>query len=102
MCIRDRGDTGPAVALGEFAAGTDVFVCECSLPDELVGDNHLGPTAVARFAAAADPGLLLVTHVYPQLRASTDVGARIRAAGYGGRLALAEEGWSTTLPPPDR
>jgi len=93
------GDTGPAVALGEFAAGTDLFICECSLPDELVGDNHLGPTAVARFAAAAAPALLLATHVYPQLRTATDVGARIREAGYDGRLALAEEGWSTPLPP---
>lgn len=92
------GDTGPAVALGEFAAGTDLFVCECSLPDEVVGDNHLGPTAVARFAAAADPGLLLVTHVYPQLRTATDVAALVRAAGYGGRVELAEEGWATELP----
>lgn len=93
------GDTGPAVALGEFAAGSGLFVCECSLPDDLVGDNHLGPTAVAGFAAAARPVLLLVTHVYPQLRLGADVVALVRAAGYDGRVALAEEGWSTPLPP---
>lgn len=89
------GDTGPAVALGEFAAGSGLFVCECSLPDDLVGDNHLGPTAVAGFADAARPGLLLVTHVYPQLRLGSDVVALVRAAGYDGRVALAEEGWTT-------
>ncbi len=92
------GDTGPAAALAEFAAGSDLFVCECSLPDDLAGDNHLSPAAVARFAAGAAPELLLLTHVYPQFRAATDVVALVRAAGFGGRTELAVEGWSCALP----
>lgn len=88
------GDTGPAAPLGEFAAGSALFVCECSLPDELVGDNHLSPSSVARFAAAAAPGRLLLTHVYPQFRAAADVAALVRASGYSGPLDLAVEGWA--------
>ena len=88
------GDSGPAAALGEFAAGCELFVCECSLPDGLVGDNHLSPKSVARFAAEADPGMLLLTHVYPQFRALADVPALVRAAGFSGRLELAVEGWT--------
>ncbi len=92
------GDTGPAVSLAEFAAGSDLFVCECSLPDELVGENHLSPAPVARFASDAAPRLLLLTHVYPQFRAVADVTALVRAAGFGGRTELAVEGWSCVLP----
>jgi ribonuclease Z len=92
------GDTGPAGGLAEFAAGSDLFVCECSLPDDLVGDNHLSPAAVARFASSAVPELLLLTHVYPQFRAAADVIALVRAAGFGGRTELAVEGWSCALP----
>lgn len=91
------GDTGPAVALGEFAAGTQLFVCECSLPDHLVGDIHLSPGSVARFAAAAEPGKLLLTHVYPQFRDTADVLALVRAAGFAGPAELATEGWTTRL-----
>jgi ribonuclease BN (tRNA processing enzyme) len=91
------GDTGPAVALGDFAAGSQLFVCECSLPDDLVGDIHLSPRSVARFAAAAEPGKLLVTHVYPQFRDAADVLALVRAAGFAGPAELATEGWTTRL-----
>lgn len=91
------GDTGPAVALGEFARGVDLFVCECSLPDDLAGEIHVSPSAVARFASVAEPGMLLVTHVYPQFRAAADVLGLIRAAGWTGPASLAREGWTTSL-----
>jgi ribonuclease BN (tRNA processing enzyme) len=90
------GDSGPAAPLGEFAAASALFVCECSLPDELVGDNHLSPTSVARFAAKADPGMLLLTHVYPRFREAADVPGLVRAAGFGGAMELAVEGWAAT------
>jgi ribonuclease BN (tRNA processing enzyme) len=91
------GDTGPAVALGEFATGVDLFVCECSLPEDLAGEIHVSPSAVAHFASVAEPGMLLVTHVYPQFRAAADVLALIRAAGWPGPASLAREGWTTSL-----
>lgn len=97
ISVAYTGDTGPDVDLGEFAADSDLFVCECSLPDDRVGDNHLSPSAVAGFAAAARPRVLLLTHVYPQFRAAQDVAALVRSAGYDGRVEVAEEGWSLAL-----
>jgi ribonuclease BN (tRNA processing enzyme) len=88
------GDTGPALPLGEFAAGADLFVCECSLPEDLVADNHLSPRSVARFAATAEPATLLLTHVYPQFRAVADVAALVRAEGFEGEIEMAVEGWT--------
>ena len=91
------GDTGPAVDLGSFAAGSSLFVCECSLPDDLVGDNHLSPRTTARFASEAATELLLLTHVYPQFRDTADVVSLVRSAGFTGRTELAAEGWSHVL-----
>lgn len=85
------GDTGPSEALAEFFRGVDLLLSECSLPDELVGDNHLSPAHLARMAAAAQVSRLAVTHVYPQLR-QLDVPELIRAAGYVGEIVMADDG----------
>lgn len=90
------GDSGPAAPLGEFASGSGLFVCECSLPDDLVGDNHLSPASVAAFASVAEPGRLLLTHVYPQFRAAADVAGLVREAGFTGSIDLAVEGWTSS------
>ena len=97
VSVAYTGDTGPDAPLGAFASGSALFVCECSLPDELVGGNHLSPASVARFAAEADPTTLLLTHVYPQFRAAADVPSLVRAAGFSGSVELAVEGWQTTF-----
>lgn len=91
-CLVYTGDTGPDEALIEFSRGAQVLVAECSLPDELVGDNHLSPTRVARLAERARAARLVVTHVYPQFRESADVLHLIHAAGYAGPKDLAREG----------
>lgn len=91
------GDSGPAAPLGEFASGCGLFVCECSLPDDLVGDNHLSPASVAAFASVAEPGRLLLTHVYPQFRAAADVAGLVREAGFTGPIDLAVEGWTSAV-----
>ncbi len=85
------GDTGPSEALAEFFRGVDLLLSECSLPDELVGDNHLSPAHLARMATAAEVSRLAVTHVYPQLR-QLDVPELIRAAGYVGEIVMADDG----------
>lgn len=95
VSVTYTGDTGPATPLGEFASGSGLFVTECSLPDDLVGDNHLSPSSVAAFAAVADPRRLLLTHVYPQLRARGDVAGLVREAGFSGPIELAVEGWTS-------
>jgi ribonuclease BN (tRNA processing enzyme) len=85
------GDTGPGDHLGDFFAGVDLLLAECSLPDELALDLHLTPSSLARLASAAGAPRLVVTHMYPQLQIQ-DVPALIRAAGYAGELIIAEDG----------
>lgn len=85
------GDTGPSDDLAEFFRGVDLLLAECSLPDDLVADNHLSPSRLARLAGAAAVGRLAVTHVYPQLRA-LDVPGLIRKAGYRGDIVMARDG----------
>lgn len=92
------GDTGPCPELGEFFSGTDLLVCECSLTEEEVGDNHLSPRRVAEIAVRARPELLLLTHVYPHVRRTRDVPSLVAAAGYGGRVRLAEDGAEHPFP----
>lgn len=88
------GDTGPDEALEPFFRGVELLVAECSLLDDEVGDNHLSPARVARLARGADPEFLLLTHIYPHVRARHDPAALVRAAGYGGEIALARDGWT--------
>lgn len=87
------GDTGPSETLGPFMRGVGLLVCECSLLDAEVGDNHLSPRRVARIAAAARPDILLLTHVYPHVREGEDVVELVRSAGYAdGDVRLASDG----------
>jgi ribonuclease BN (tRNA processing enzyme) len=86
------GDTGPDEGLAEFARDADLLVAECSLPDDLVGDNHLSPSRLARLARRAGARRLVATHVYPQFRQAADVMGLISSAGYGGPAELAAEG----------
>lgn len=86
------GDTGVDPALGEWAAGADLLLAECSLPDEMAVPIHLTPADCARLAAAARPALLALTHLYPPLE-QVDVAALV-AAGWGGPVVVAYDGWS--------
>ena len=86
------GDTGFDPSLGEWAAGAGVLLAECSLPDELAVPIHLTPAECGRVAAAANPALLALTHLYPPLD-GVDVPARV-AAEWGGATVVAHDGWS--------
>jgi ribonuclease BN (tRNA processing enzyme) len=92
------GDTGPAPGLGEFFAGVDLLVSECSLTDGEVGDNHLSPARVAEIARESEPGLLLLSHIYPHVRESHDVPSLVAAADWSGRALVAMDGLSVDLP----
>lgn len=91
------GDSGPTKSLGPFMTGCAAFVCECSLHDHEVSDNHLSPSRVAEIAGAARPDELILTHVYPHLRKDADVAGLVRAAGYAGRIQVAAEGLAVSL-----
>lgn len=92
------GDTGPSEALGPFMEGVELLVCECSLGDEEVGDNHLSPSRVARIARRARPARLLLTHVYPHLR-ELDAATLVREAGWEGPTEVAHDGLEVGLGP---
>lgn len=94
------GDTGPAPEVGRYLEDVDLLVCECSLTDDEVGDNHLSPSSAAELAGLARPELLLLTHIYPHVRARHDVPALLAAAGYTGETAVARDGDEYPLPPP--
>jgi ribonuclease BN (tRNA processing enzyme) len=91
------GDTGPDEGLAMFAGSPDLLLAECSLPDDLVGDNHLSPSRVARLATRAAARRVIATHVYPRFRQAADVTGLIRAAGFEGTIELAREGLEIRL-----
>jgi len=57
----------------------------------------LSPTSVAEIAAAADPGLLVLTHLYPMMD-RLDLPALV-GARWPGRVVVAHDGWSVELAP---
>lgn len=85
------GDTGPHPGLGRFFAGVDVLVSECSFPDPPPMDTHLTPRGVAAIAREADPGLLLLTHLYPFLDPAA-APREVRRAGFAGPTRTAWDG----------
>jgi ribonuclease BN (tRNA processing enzyme) len=85
------GDTGPSEALGDFFAGVELLIAECSLEDPPSMDTHLSPATLAAVAGRAGPDLLVVTHLYPPLRPHR-IPQLLEAAGYAGKLVVAQDG----------
>jgi ribonuclease BN (tRNA processing enzyme) len=84
------GDTGYDPMLGEWARGTDVLLCECSLPTDMAIPTHLTPEQCGALAAAALPKHLVLTHFYPPVE-RVDVRALV-GAHYAGPVTLADDG----------
>ena len=65
--IAYSADTGPSDALAGLAAGADVLLCEASFTQEpgLPADLHLTAAQAAGYAARADVGRLVLTHLVP-------------------------------------
>ncbi len=95
------GDTGPDESLADFCRDVDLLVGECSLPDDLVADNHLSPSRIARLARRAGVRRLVATHIYPQFRHVADIAGLISEGGYTGPVELASEGLTIDLQPPE-
>lgn len=89
------GDTGADSALGNWAAGCDVLLAECSLPDSMAMATHLTPSQCGALGAAAEPGVLALTHFYPPVEA-VDIVSEVQAR-FGGTVALATDGWILDL-----
>ena len=59
------GDTNEDPRVARLGKGVDVFLAECSFPDEQATANHLGPSSAARLANEAGARALLLSHFYP-------------------------------------
>jgi ribonuclease BN (tRNA processing enzyme) len=90
------GDTGPSPALGGFFRGVHALIGECSLTDPAELDNHLSPRRLAELALAAGPELLIVTHLYPPLRAHK-IPELLREAGYDRPVVVARDGTAVEI-----
>jgi ribonuclease BN (tRNA processing enzyme) len=90
------GDTGPSEVLGDFLAGSDLLITECSHPDPSPVDLHLTPSGVADLARQVAPDLVVTTHVYPTLP-HDDIPELVRQSGYDGRVLTGYDGMCVVL-----
>ena len=84
------GDTGDDPSLGVWASGCDLLLAECSLPDSMPVSIHLTPSETGALAVAANPGMLVVTHMYPPLE-GIDLRAEL-GARWAGPTVIATDG----------
>ena len=89
------GDTGYDEGLGRWAVGCDLFLAECSLPDDREMAIHLTPRRCGELAAIAQPRTLVLTHFYPPVE-RTDIRG-IVGERFGGAVVLANDGWSMEI-----
>ncbi|MDJ0782973.1 MAG: MBL fold metallo-hydrolase [Desulfosarcinaceae bacterium] len=83
------GDTDVTPELVRLAAGTNLLICECALPDEEKTAGHLTPSEAGRMASEAGVGHLVLTHFYPECD-TVDITAQCRQT-YQGPLTLARD-----------
>lgn len=89
------GDTGYDPGLAAWGSGCDVLLCECSFPDTHAMDTHLTPRQCGAMAAIARPGLLALTHLYPQVE-GVDIRAQV-AERFQGSVEVAADGWTIEI-----
>jgi ribonuclease BN (tRNA processing enzyme) len=89
------GDTGPSDALAEWAAGCDLLLAECSLPDERALDLHLTPSRAGALARTARARRLVLTHFYPMFQGADP--AALAAKEYDGPVVAARDGDKFTV-----
>lgn len=89
ISVTYSGDTDLCDDLVELGRGADLFICECSLPDEMKVSGHLTPFEAGTTAARAGAKRLVLTHFYPECD-GLDIKAQCRRA-WPGPLTLAED-----------
>jgi len=85
------GDTADCAGLDRLGRGADLFVLECSLPDEYASTpGHLSPTGAGRAASRIGPRKLVLSHLYPSVDGRLALKTVQRL--FGGPVVLAEDG----------
>lgn len=83
-------DTRLGEQVREAAAGCDVLLAECTLPEEYIGRApHMTASEVGGLAAEVGAGLLILTHLWPS--ANHDAMLEIARREFTGEVRLAEE-----------
>lgn len=89
------GDTDLCDNLQPLGKGADLFVLECSFPQEMGISGHLSPDSAGDAAAMAQPKKLLLYHLYPQIKEEDAL--IIIQKKFKGQIALAEDNGVYTI-----
>jgi ribonuclease BN (tRNA processing enzyme) len=90
--IAYSGDTGENPAVAKLARDVDLFVCECSFPDDHAVARHLTPSGAARLASLARCKRLVLTHFYPGLE--PEDAASVARRSFAGVIEVPRDGSS--------
>ncbi|HEY1011699.1 MAG TPA: MBL fold metallo-hydrolase [Herpetosiphonaceae bacterium] len=84
-------DSGPCPALVELARGAHTLIHECTVPTPF--ESHSTPEEAAETARQAGVRRLILTHYSPRWTApEPEVLARVRSAGFRGKIRIAHDG----------
>ena len=83
------GDTDACESLIDLATGTDLLICEASMPDGQKVTGHLTPSLAGTIAARAEAKRLVLTHLYPPCD-KVDIVKQARST-YKGPIVMAED-----------
>jgi len=89
------GDASNPDNLIELARGSDLLLCECSLPLGWETPDHLSPDQVGMLAKKAIAKRVVLTHRYPQ-SIQEDVISQVKTY-YDGEVIGAIDGWSIEI-----
>jgi ribonuclease BN (tRNA processing enzyme) len=84
------GDTGPNPDVAALGRGVDLFLAECSFPDDAAVEHHLTPSSAARLARDAGARELCLTHFYPGT--DPEAARAVAARTFAGPIHLAHDG----------
>ena len=91
------GDTGPSGELTRWAAGCDLLLAECSLPESMAMDIHLTPERAGDLAQGAQAKRLVLTHFYPPVETSDPTPAALAGTRFRGPVTAARDGDRFTI-----
>jgi ribonuclease BN (tRNA processing enzyme) len=92
--IAYSGDTDVTEDAVDLARDADLWVVECSFPDDAKVAGHLVPSEVAELAVRARVRRIVLTHLYPECdREGTDVVEAVRRR-FSGPVDAARDFWS--------
>lgn len=84
------GDTEYAESIVELARGADTLLIECSAPDDAPIPGHLTPSSVAKIAAEAGVGRVVLTHLFPPVL-ELDLAAEV-GKNFDGEIVVSGDG----------